>query len=279
MPDWKPFLRLLAAVMLLAGLIAAPARAAMPERPEGPVADYADLLPPDQEAALDQKLRAYNESTGRAVIVLTAPSLEGQPIETYANAVARDWDIGGAETENGLLFVVAPKERELRIEVARGLQGRMTDIMSGRIIRDTVVPQFKAGDMAGGIVAGVDGIIAQLDMDPAEARAIEEAEAARREAIGREMTTASIPAVFFWIMMIVLFAAMFGRRGRGRRYRRGGGISPWVVMWGASELARHASGRGGGWSSGGGGFSSGGGFGGFGGGGGGFNGGGASGSW
>src|SRR5690606_29470635 len=132
------------------------------------------------KAALDAKLSAYNQATGRAIIVATVPSLDGMEIEAYAQQLAETWEIGGKETENGLLFLVAPNERRMRIATARGLQERMTDIMSGRIIRDVVTPRFKAGDLSGGIVAGVDAIVAQLDMDPAQARAIEEAEQARQ---------------------------------------------------------------------------------------------------
>src|SRR5690606_17714118 len=198
---------------------------------------------------------------------------------TYAQQLAETWGIGGEESENGLLFLVAPNERRMRIATARGLQERMTDIMSGRIIRDAVTPRFKAGDLSGGIVAGVDAIVTQLDMDPAQARAIEEAEQARRANQAKEAAPA-IAGIVFWIVMIVFFALVFGRRGRGQRYRGHGGVGSAVgnvVLWTAINAAMNSGGRSGGsgWSGG----SGGGGFGGFGGGGGGFNGGGASGGW
>jgi uncharacterized protein len=84
----------------------------------------------------------------------------------------------------------------MRIATARGLDDRMTDIMSGRIIRDVVTPRFKAGDLSGGIVAGVDAIVTQLDMDPAQARAIEEAEAARNARMARNAAPAIAGVVF-----------------------------------------------------------------------------------
>jgi len=270
---------------VIAAMATATASAALPARPDGPILDAANIIAPADKAALDAKLRAYNEATGRAIIVATVPSLDGMEIEDYAQQLAETWGIGGKESENGLLFLIAPNERRLRIATGRGLQERMTDIMSGRIIRDVVTPRFKAGDLSGGIVAGVDAIIAQLDMDPAQAKAIEEAEMARR-AQGADEAAPAIAGILFWIAMIVFFAFIFGRGGRGRRYRGHGGVGSTVgnvVLWTALNAAMNSGGRshGGGWSGGGGfgGGGGGGGFGGFGGGGGGFNGGGASGGW
>ncbi|MXO66793.1 hypothetical protein GRI91_13590 [Altererythrobacter endophyticus] len=243
--------------------------------------DAANVLAPAQEQQLDQQLRAYNAQTGRAVIVATVPDLGGEPIDTYTRQLAENWGIGGAETEQGVLFLIAPKERELWITTARGVQTTLTDVMAGRIIRNDVVPRFKQGDMAGGIMAGVSGIIQVLNMDPADAAAIAEAEAAAKKKAGNA-DGGTIASAIFWIFMIGMFMLAFGRGGRGRRYRRRGGLGgaelP-IMIWGASELGRHSgghSGFGGGMGSGGG---FGGGFGGFGGGGGGFNGGGAGGSW
>lgn len=255
---------------VIAAMATATASAALPARPDGPILDAANIIAPADKAALDAKLRAYNEATGRAIIVATVPSLDGMEIEDYAQQLAETWGIGGKESENGLLFLIAPNERRLRIATGRGLQERMTDIMSGRIIRDVVTPRFKAGDLSGGIVAGVDAIIAQLDMDPAQAKAIEEAKMARR-AQGADEAAPAIAGILFWIAMIVFFAFIFGRGGRGRRYRGHGGVGSTVgnvVLWTALNAAMNSGGRshGGGWS-GGGGFGGGGG------------GGGASGGW
>jgi uncharacterized protein len=272
---------LLACLALLGALMGAPAAAQdYPSRPAGPVYDGANIITDGEQQLLDQRLRDYNRTTGRAIIVATVPSLDGLEIEPYAQGLAELWDIGGKETENGLLFLVAPNERRMRIHTARGLQERMTDIMSGRIIRDVVTPRFKEGDLSGGIAAGVDAIVEQLDLDPAQAQAIEEAERARLAEQAGEAAPA-VAGVVFWIAMIVLFAVMFGRGRGGRRFRGRGaaGAVGEVLLWTAVNAAMN-SGRGsggGGWGGGGGG--GGGGFGGFGGGGGGFNGGGASGGW
>lgn len=271
--------RLAALFALLMALVSSAAWARMPARPEGPIADYAKVLTPADAATLDTRLREYNAATGRAIIVATVPALDGEEVETYAQNLAAAWGIGGARSENGVLLLVAPKERKLRIHTARGVQERLTDIMSGRIIRDVIVPRFKAGDMSGGIVAGVDAIIRQLDMDPAQARAIEEAQAAAERA--RQSDGGFPLGALFWIAFLFLFFILPMLRGGGKRRRRR--YSPWgdaargIILWEAGQaIARGISDSGGGW---GGGSGGGGGFGGFGGGGGGFNGGGASGGW
>ena len=270
---------------LLAALTGAPAVAQdYPPRPDGPVYDGANIISDGEEDLLKARLSDYNRTTGRAIIVATVPSLDGLEIEPYAQGLAEGWGIGGKDSENGLLFLVAPNERRMRIATARGLDDRMTDIMSGRIIRDVVTPRFKAGDLSGGIVAGVDAIVAQLDMDPAQARAIEEAEAARQAEMASDAAPA-IAGVVFWIVLIIVFATVFGRRARGRRYRGSGvgGAVGNVLLWTAVNAALNSgNSRGSGWGSGSGswgGGGGGGGFGGFGGGGGGFTGGGASGGW
>lgn len=262
---------LLAALALIG---ANAAQADYPARPDGPVLDAANIIPDQQEASLDAKLRAYTAQTGRAIIVASVTSLDGLPAEDYAHTLAERWDVSGKETEQGVLILVAPSERRIRIHANRGVQERLPDVILSRIIRDTMTPKFKQGDLGGGIFAAVDEIIAQLDRDPADAKAIAEAAAAAAKA--DRGGSAAPGSVIFWIMMILFFMLMFGRRGH-RGYRRSG-IDPGIVLWGLSEIAHHA-GRGGGSGFDIGGTSGGGGFGGFGGGGGGFDGGGASGSW
>jgi len=275
--------RLAAPLLALAALapVAAPALAQdLPPRPDVPVYDGANIIAPAAEQALDRKLIQYNRETGRAIVVATVPSLGGAPIDSYAQQLAEAWDVGGEQTEEGVVMVVAPNERDAWITTARGVQTTMTDAMAGRIFRDQMVPRFRENDYAGGIAAGVDGIIATLDMDPADARAIEEAEAAANRNRG-DAPGGSAVGIIFWIAMIVGFMLIFGRGGRGRRRRRygAGSMARDVILWsalGSMTRGSHGSGGlGGGFGSGGGG----GGFGGFGGGGGGFNGGGAGGSW
>lgn len=265
--------RLLLLLLAALTLVSTPAHAAYPPRPEGPVVDAAGIIPDVQEAALDARLREYNQRTGRALIVATVASLDGEAIEPYATHLFEQWGIGGKELDQGLLLLVAPTERKVRIETGYGLHQYVPDVISGRVIRNDITPRFKAGDMPGGIEAGVNALITQLDRSPAEAQAIAEA-AAAAEAQRGASNGANVGGVIFWIVLIIFFAVIFGRRRRG--FQRSG-IDPGIVLWGVSELVRGMSDGdhgGGGWSGGGGG---GGGFGGFGGGM--SGGGGASGSW
>ncbi|WEK46607.1 MAG: TPM domain-containing protein [Candidatus Andeanibacterium colombiense] len=267
----------LLAAMLLAG-IAAPANAALPPRPDKAVYDGANIIPDADEAALDQQLGAYVAKTGNAVIVATVPSLDGDTIETYAPKLYETWGIGSKERDTGVLLLVAPNERKVRIEVGYGLTPYITDILSGRIIANDITPRFKQGDYAGGIDAGVSAIVTQLNRTPADAKAIADAAAASQKA-RHEANGPTVFGVIFWIVMIVAFVGFFARRNGGRRYG-GGGIGSAVgniVLWEALNAATRGGG-GSSWGGGGGGFGGGGGgFGGFGGGM--SGGGGASGSW
>lgn len=265
------------AFALLFLLMAGAAHAAMPARPAGPVLDQAGIIPDAEEAALAQKLSAYNAQTGRAVIVATVASLDGQDIESYANTLFRTWGVGGKETDQGLLFLIAPNDRKVRIEVGYGLEEFLPDVLAGRIITGAVTPKFKAGDYPGGINAGIDQILTQLNRTPAEAKAVAEAAkaGAREESSGGGST---IGGAIFWVVLIVVMIAVFGRRRQGYVQRRSG-IDPGIVLWGLSEIARAASDNrhsGGSWG-GGSDWGGGGGFGGFGGGD--SGGGGASGDW
>ncbi len=275
-----------------------------PERPDGPILDNAGLIADSEEAAIDQKLRDYTNATGRVIVVVTVDSLDGEEPAIYARDLAERWEVSGAETEEGVLLLIAPNEREMWITTARGVQGRMTDIFAGQIVRNTLRPAFRAGDFGGGINQAVDQMIERLDMDPANAEAISEAEAAaenRREAEG------GFPfGVLIWLgFMFFFFVLPFFRRAKRSRKYRGKGRGPWgkrsgkgrrddddddydddgwgrtardIILWEVGSAIVRGAVSGGRGSSGGG-WSGGGGFGGFGGGGGGFNGGGAGGGW
>ncbi|HEY1125042.1 MAG TPA: TPM domain-containing protein [Sphingobium sp.] len=272
-------------LLALLGALATPALAVTyPPAPNGPILDEANLLPPDREAALDARLRAFNAQTGKAVIVATVNSLQDESIEIYAVKLFEAWGIGGKESDSGLLMLVAPNERKVRIEVGYGLHGYVTDGLSGRIIRTIITPRFKQGDMAGGIEAGTDALLQQLSRSPEDAKAIAEAAEAARRQDHRVNAGDVFKAVIIVIVVlfIIIISAVRAASRAGRRYRSGGGVAP-IVVWAASEILsdalRGGRGGGGGWGGGGGdwGGGGGGGFGGFGGGG--SGGGGASGGW
>ena len=247
----------------------------------GFVVDAANVIPPEQEAALTKRLDDLQKTTGNQLIVATVPDLEGYPIEDYAYRLGRDWKIGSAKDDDGVLLLVAPNERKVWIATGYGAGGFMTDAMAGVITRENILPKFKQTppDYGGGIQAGADAIIRQMSLPPAEQQknvaAAEQAQQQRQHSSGNPL-----PAIF-WFMIIGFVLLSMLRRAGGRRYRRrNGGISPWVVLWGLNELSRGSRGGWGGGSSWGGGSGwGGGGGGGFSGGGGSFGGGGAGGSW
>jgi len=275
--------RFLAVLWLALLALATPATAQnYPPRPATPVLDQAGILRPEQIIDINSKAQALYSGSGRTFFVAIVKSLDGTTVEDYGGGLLRAWKVGDAKKDDGVILLVAPAERKVRIETGYGAEGFLPDILAGRIIRDTVVPKFKAGDMGGGVVAGADQIIRQMSL-PVDQQQANVAAAERRQA--KESGEVNFLPV---IIIIIIFFSIIGsmaRSFRGSRYRsRRGGINPWIVLWGLNEISRASRGRGGwgGGSWGGGGFGGGG----FGGGGGGFGGfggsgggGGASGSW
>src|SRR5512136_3045756 len=127
---------------------------------QGRVNDYAQILSPKGKAAVERELLALEQSDSTQVVVLTVPSLEGASLEEFSIRVAEVWRIGQKGLDNGAILLVAKGERKIRIEVGRGLEGKLTDLVSGRIIRGEIAPRFKAGDIDGGVAAGVSAIMA-----------------------------------------------------------------------------------------------------------------------
>lgn len=233
----------------------------------GRIADQANIIPPSTRSAIETKLKDLEDKSGIQLVVASVDSLGGLDVETYANGLFRAWRLGEAKKNNGVLFLIAPNERKMRIEVGYGLEGTLTDALSKIIIATAVAPKFKAGDYGAGVERGVEGIIEVLSGDSTEWT---------KRARGPQSTSFDelAPLIFFALFLfIVVWMARSarGRPGAYRGYRRGG---PMIVLppsggyWGDSS-------SGGGWS-GGGGWSDGGGFSG---GGGSSGGGGASGDW
>ena len=223
---------------------------------DGWVTDLAGMLDETQERSLESLMESYRTGTTHEIALLTVPSLEGRPIETFALQVARDWGLGGKDENNGALLVVAKEDRKLRIEVGRGLEGNLTDAVSGRIIRDVMAPEMKARRNYEGILAGIKAIHAAIGGDYGPIRTAAEGRSSETSLAG------IIPLLYF----LFVFVALARRRSRRMRHGAGGAL-PWYVLTNMG-----GGGRSGGFGGGGGGF---GGFGG----GGGFSGGGASGGW
>lgn len=252
------------ACTLAAALLVAPAALAQTfPKLAGRVVDAADILPPAEEAALDQKLTAFEARTQRQFVVATVPDLQGYNIEDFGYQLGRAWGIGDEQRNDGVLLLVAPNDRKVRIEVGYGLEPILTDGLSFLVINQQILPRFKQGDMPAGIAAGADAVIQQLELPPEEAARIAAAanEQAARE---RDGDGISLFEVIFLLVFLFFFVLPLLRGLRGGHRYRGGGP---VIIWG---------GGGGGWGGGSGGFGGGGGFSG---GGGSFGGGGASGGW
>lgn len=259
----------------------------------GRVVDLAHVLPNSTVESLTARLTTHEGQSSNQVAVLTIPSLDGESLEEFAHRVATTWKLGRKGTDNGVLLLVAIKERKVRIEVGYGLEGVLTDIRSAQIIRTEIVPRFRAGDMSGGILEGTNAIVKTIE---GTYQATEHASPRQEGAVAEQVVVAVIAGLVVgllfanvhrfigpivgagistllapWVGPALLASGvtavlllLIGAAGTGGRMARSRGADDWI--WYSS--------RGGGW--GGGSFGGGGGFSG---GGGDFGGGGASGSW
>ncbi len=133
-----------------------------PGKPNGFVNDFANIINANTKSNLELKLNDYEKKTGNEISIVTIKSLEDETIETYAFKLFEAWGIGKKDTNNGVLLLVAPNERKVRIEVGYGLEEYLTDINSSIIIQDFILPEFKKGDYSTGIVLGTDKMISVI---------------------------------------------------------------------------------------------------------------------
>lgn len=234
----------------------------VPPRPVPPklVNDYTNTLTPDQKQTLENKLVAFADSTSTQVAVVIVETTGDYDVAEYAVKLGREWGIGGKEFNNGVLLLIAKKDRRLHIATGYGVEGALPDITAKHIIEDVITPNFKGDDYYRGIYLGTDAIMKAVR---GEYTAPPKAKAGR---------SSKFPFLIIAIILFLLFSGG-GRGGKGGQFmsRRGSrGLAGPLIL--GSLLG--GGGRGG-WSGGGGGSS--GGFGGFGGGS--FGGGGSSGSW
>lgn len=242
-------------------LLAAPQAEAAPKFPalNGRVVDQAQVLSPQAEAELTQELAALETSTGRQLVVATVPDLQGYPIEDYGYQLGRAWGVGDKDRDDGVVLLVALKERQVRVEVGYGLEPVLTDALSNVILQERVLPQFREGRLEAGVLAGARAIVQQLSLPDDQAKAaVARAAAAPQPQQGQGVSIPTIVVVFLVFWLISSLMRGFGGRG-GRR-------SAWWLL----PMLMSGGGRGGGGGFGGGGFSGGGGS---------FGGGGASGRW
>ena len=222
-------------------------------RLKGRVNDYAGILSASTESSLDASLSNLESTDSTQIVVLTIPSLKGDSLEDFSIRVAEKWKVGQKEHDNGAILLVSKNDRKLRIEVGYGLEGKMTDLISGRIIRDIVIPNFKTGNYDRGVSDGVQAMIAVVKG--------EFKETSKPKSSSRDSGSSAFPFIIFVIIIFINFLSRFRRYGR---HGRGSGLG-WFIVGAALSGGRRSGGFGGG-----GGFSGGGG---------GFGGGGSSGSW
>jgi len=248
----------------LAALFLATTALAAPKFPPltGRVVDGAGILSPQAEAQLTGELADLEARTGRQVVVATVPDLQGYEIEDYGYQLGRAWGVGRKDQDDGVVFLVAPNQRKVRIEVGYGLEPVLTDALSSLILQQRVLPAFREGKIEAGVVAGTQAVIQQLALPDDQAKAVT---AKARSA--PQGTGDALPVIIFVIIIIFWLFGGLMRAFGGRR--RGSGAWWWLPLLLSSGGG--GSGRGGGWGGGGGG--------GFSGGGGSFGGGGSSGSW
>jgi uncharacterized protein len=235
-------IRLLLGLLVLCGnLVAAQVRAEV-ELPavNSHVVDAAGILSPDVEARLAKRLAAHERDTTDQVVVVTVPSLQGTSVEDYATRLFRAVGIGQRDKNNGVLLLMAPTERKVRVEVGYGLEGTLTNKLSADIVQGRILPPFRAGDFSAAAEAGVDGILGVLTGSRAPSQS--------------SSLSSSISAFFaFSVLVFFLIAAFFILRSR----YKGGSAGGWSLSVGGGSASGGSSGAGG--FSGGGGSSGGGG--------------------
>jgi len=247
--------RALLLLSLLAALWASPGFALEVPKHTGPVVDLAGVLSRGDQAKIAASLLQFQQTVGPQLQVLVVPSLEDETIEGYSIKVVDKWKLGTKGKDDGVLLLVATESRKVRIEVGRGLEGDLPDVIAGRIIRTGIIPFFKQGQTGAGILVGL-GMIAE-----SVGGKLENVPAPRL----RKEKRSSGGLGYLLFIGLFLIGPLFGRRRRG-------GVGSALLSGLLLGAAMGAGGRrGGGGGFGGGGFGGGGG--------GGFSGGGASGSW
>ncbi len=209
-------------VLLLLPSKPAVAELAVP-RLVGRVNDYAGMMSPQARSLIEQKLRTLDDAESTQIAILTVPSLGGEPIEAYSMRVAEAWKLGRKGRDNGILLVVSKGDRKVRIEVGYGLEGRVTDLQSGRITRDILRPAFARGDFDAGFIGAADALVAL-------ARGEYSAPAGRKAPAANNVPSVPLILLILFLLFLLIRAfrgfwgGPFGFGGPGGGIFPGGGI-------------------------------------------------------
>ncbi|MBA2486254.1 MAG: TPM domain-containing protein [Nitrospira sp.] len=189
----------------------------------GHIVDLARVLPPAVAEQLSSDLQAHEAKTSNQVAVLIIPSLEGEPLFDVSHRVATTWKLGHKGTDNGAVLLVAIKDRKIRLEVGYGLEGVLTDARSAQIIRNEMVPRFRAGEVAAGIAAGVQAIL----------KTIEGTYSAKDHTSAVPSSSEAFGNTVFAVILGVVIGLLLSRVHRVLGPVAGGGLSffaaPWVI--------------------------------------------------
>ncbi len=203
-------LQLISALILCAQLLTSSSNIFAQSFPEltGQVVDQAEILDEAQEDSLTQQLSVHESETSNQVVVVTVETLEGYDIAEYANLLGRQWEIGTADEDNGVVLLVAPNERKVRIEVGYGLEGALTDAQSSIIIQREILPAFSENDYPGGISKGIIAILQSINGEY-----VAPAQSTNRQSSGVQYTTGRVlPLIFIAMVAIIEILRRFGFR-------------------------------------------------------------------
>jgi uncharacterized protein len=181
-----------------------------PGKPTGFVNDFANIIDREIEQAIESKLVSLNNTTSAQISVVTIPSLGGDTRQNYAVKLFEDWGLGQKGKDNGLLLLIALDEREMQIEVGYGLEGDITDLQSGIIVRDILTPAFREGDYSGGIVKAVDMLSGIIYKSP-DALAYIEDHKSNTNSGGSNSEDNLFGLFFFGVILLNLFARILGK--------------------------------------------------------------------
>jgi uncharacterized protein len=232
----------------------------------GRVVDEAGLLDAAKRAEIEAKLAALEEKTSDQLVVVTVRSLQGRTIEEYGYRLGRAWAIGQKDKNNGVLLIVAPNERKVRIEVGYGLEGTLPDAITSLIVQNLILPRFKANDYPGGIALGVDEIIKTLSGEGGEwKQPVEPPPQSQKTLLGLVGLAApflfSGPGLILLVISLHFLFILFAKLGVWLHLLpkpRPGVHSSWIGSSGSSWSSGSSSSDSGGFSGGGGSFGGGG---------------------
>ena len=214
-----------------------------------PVIDQVGLFTPEQSAQLTHFITEIKAQGGPEIGVLIPSELQGYEIEDYSIRAAEAWKLGGAKSDNGLIIVIAPTERKMRIEVGGGIEGEITDLESSRWISGVLRPAFKNGDYAGGVAQILLEVATKFNVKISNAPVVRRTRRAKGEL--SPLGTLILMILFFFVFPLL-------NRSRGARAFGAGAVMGSILGGGRGGGGGFGGSSGGGWGGGGGGFSGGG---------------------